>query len=154
MATRYNNRKIIDSQQTIPVGRLLPGMIVTFNYSEEGVTDPRPVLLFLHSENKILEGLNINYINPTKIKKLFQVIDFKKGKVDSKDDLIILKETYFRIQISSKKKRTPMTTKRFYSDVIGSDNVFKQAYRSYKTTKLSALKVINIKLDMVGLSED
>ena len=47
-----------------------------------------------------------------------------------------------------------MTTKRFYSDVIGSDNVFKQAYRSYKPTKLSVLKVINIKLDMVGLSED
>ena len=47
-----------------------------------------------------------------------------------------------------------MSTKRFYADVVGSDNVFKQAYRSYKTTKLSALKVTNIKLDMVGVGED
>ena len=149
MATRYNNRKIIDSQQTIPVGRLLPGMIVTFNYSEVGVTDPRPVLLFLHSENKILEGLNINYINPTKIKKLFQVIDFKKTKVDEVENLISLKEDYFRIQISNPKKRSAMSTKRFYGDVITADNVFKGAYRSYKMTKLTALKVTQIKLELV-----
>ena len=35
MATRYNNRKIILSEQTLPTGKLLPGMIVTFNYSEQ-----------------------------------------------------------------------------------------------------------------------
>ena len=52
MATRYNNRKIILSQQTIPIGRLLPGMIVTFNYAEEGVTDPRPTFLFLYHEEE------------------------------------------------------------------------------------------------------
>jgi len=138
------------------MGKLLPGMIVTFNYSESGVTDPRPILLFLHNdkESKLLEGLNINYINPTKVKKLFSVIEFKKGKVDSEENLLSLKEDYFRIQISSVKKRSPMSTKRFYADVVGSDNVFKQAYRSYKTTKLSTLKVTNIKLDMVGIGEN
>ena len=138
------------------MGKLLPGMIVTFNYSESGVTDPRPILLFLHNdkESKLLEGLNINYINPTKVKKLFSVIEFKKGKVDSEENLLSFKEDYFRIQISSVKKRSPMSTKRFYADVVGSDNVFKQAYRSYKTTKLSTLKVTNIKLDMVGIGEN
>ena len=156
MATRYNNRKIILSEQTLPIGRLLPGMIVTFNYSESGVTDARPVLLFLHRdrETNLLEGLNINYINPSKVKKLFSVIDMKKTEVDERENLISLKEEYFRIQIANPKKRSAMTTKRFYSDVIGADNVFKQAYRSYKTTKLTALKVTNIKLDMVGISED
>ena len=156
MSTRYNNRKIILSEQTLPIGKILPGMIVTFNYSESGVTDPRPLLLFLHRniETKLIEGLNLNYLNPSKLKKLFQVIEFKKGKIDSKDELITLQETYFRVQISSKRKRTAMTTERFYSSVVGGDNAFKQAYRSYKTTKLSALKVTNIKLDMVGASED
>ena len=52
MATRYNNRKIVLSEQTLPTGKLLSGMIVTFNYSEEGVTDPRPILLFLHRDSK------------------------------------------------------------------------------------------------------
>ena len=156
MATRYNNRKIILSEQTLPMGRLLPGMIVTFNYSETGVKDPRPVLLFLHrdKETNLLEGLNINYINPSKVKKLFSVIEVKKGKIDSEENLLSLKENYFRIQIANVKKRSPMTTKRFYSDVVSADNVFKQAYRSYKTTKLTALKVTSIKLDMVGISED
>ena len=156
MATRYNNRKIIESQQTIAPGKLLPGMILTFNYSESGVTDPRPLLLFLHhnKDNKVLEGINLNYVNPSKLKKLFSVIEFKKGKVDSKDELIKLRETYFRIQISSKRKRTHMTTERFYSDVVTNDNIFKKSYRSYKTTKLSALKVTNIKLDMIGVESD
>jgi len=156
LATRYNNRKIILSEQTLPMGRLLPGMIVTFNYSESGVMDPRPVLLFLHRdrETNLLEGLNINYINPSKVKKLFKVIEVKKGKVDAYENLLSLKENYFRIQIANPKKRSPLTTKRFYSDIVGADNVFKQAYRSYKTTKLTALKVTNIKLDMVGLGEN
>lgn len=156
MSTRYNNRKILSSQQTLPIKKALPGMILTFNYSEERVRDPRPILLFLHhdSQTDLLEGLNINYLNPTKVKKLFQVIDFKKGKLDEQENLVMLKEEYFRIQISNPKKRTPMTTKRFYSDVISSDKIFKNAYRSYKRTKLSALKVANLHLNMVGVDED
>ena len=150
MATRYNNRKIVLSEQTLPTGKLLPGMIVTFNYSEKGVTDPRPILLFLHrdKETKLLEGLNINYINPAKVKKLFQVIDFKKGETGV-ENLIALQEDYFRIKIANPKGRSALTAKRFYSNIILADNVFKQAYRSYKTTKLSALKVTNINEDML-----
>tara|TARA_B100000287_G_scaffold342001_1_gene328611 strand:- start:812 stop:1201 length:390 start_codon:yes stop_codon:yes gene_type:complete len=129
-------------------------MIVTFNYSEQGVKDPRPILLYLHKDKGLLEGLNINYLNPTKVKKLFSVIEFKKGKLDEQENLIRLKETYFRIQISNPKKRAPMTTKRFYSDVIGSDVLFKNAYRSYNVGKLTALKVSNINLGMVGVDED
>ena len=149
MANRYNNRKIIKTQQTLPITKALPGMIVTFNYSEQGVKDPRPILLFLHRESTTLEGLNLNYINPAKIKKLFQVINFKKGKLDEQENLVKLKEEYFRIQISNPKKRSPLSTKRFYGDVVTADNRFMESYRKYKTTKLSALKVINIHLDLV-----
>ena len=158
MATRYNNRKIISDRQTLPIGKILPGMIITFNYSEQGVTDPRPLLLFLHDnkDRNVLEGLNLNYVNPSKLKKLFSVIEFKKGKLDEQENLLSLKKEYFRVQISNPKKRSPMNTDRFYSDVIGSDASFKKTYRSYKTTKLSALKVTNVKLNMIGVqsSED
>ena len=156
MATRYNNHKIIENRQTLPVGKLLPGMIITFNYSEQGVTDPRPLLLFLHhnKDRNVLEGLNLNYVNPSKLKKLFSVIEFKKGKLDEQENLLSLKNDYFRIQISNPKKRSPMNTDRFYSDVITSDASFKKSYRSYKTTKLSALKVTNIKLNMIGVDAD
>jgi len=150
LATRYNNRKIILSEQTLPTGKLLPGMIVTFNYSEKGVTDPRPILLFLHrdKETKLLEGLNINYINPAKVKKLFQVIDFKKGETGV-ENLISLREDYFRIKIANPKERSAFTAKRFYGSVVSSDKVFRKAYRSYKTNKLSALKVTNIKEEYI-----
>ena len=149
MAKRYSNKRIIKSFQTIPPGKLLPGMVVTFNYSEQGVTDPRPILLFLHKDpdTKNIEGLNFNYLSPTKLKKLFQVTDFKKTEVAESESIILLKEDYFRIQISTPKKRSAMTTKRFYGDVVSADNVFKGAYRSYKMTKLTALKVANIHLD-------
>ena len=150
MATRYNNRKIILSEQTLPIGKLLSGMILTFNYTEEGVTDPRPILLFLHrdSEKKLIEGLNMNYINPAKIKKLFQVIAFKKGE-HGQENLIALSEDYFRIQLSITKSRSFMSPKKFYSNIILADNVFKRSYRSYKTDKLSALKVTNIKEEYI-----
>ena len=42
-----------------------------------------------------------------------------------------------------------MTSKRFYNNIILADNVFKQAYRSYKTNTLSALKVTNIIEDLI-----
>lgn len=126
-------------------------MIVTFNYAEQGVMDPRPILLFLHEngKNKTIEGLNMNYLNPTKMKKLFQVINFKKTKVDEIENLINLTEDYFRIQISNPKKRSAMSTKRFYSDIISSDKYFKEAYRSYKFTKLTSLKVTQINTEFI-----
>ena len=151
MARRYNNRRIIKSFQTVPPRRLLPGMIVTFNYSEQGVIDPRPILLFLHrnTESNNLEGLNLNYLNPTKLKKIFQVVDFKKTKVDEVENLINLTEDYFRIQISNPKKRSAMSTKRFYGDVISADKYFKESYRSYKLTKLTSLKVTQINMEFI-----
>ena len=152
MARRYNNRRIIKSIQTVPPRRLLPGMIVTFNYSEQGVMDPRPILLYLNTnpQNKTIEGLNMNYLNPTKLKKLFAVTDFKKAKVNETEDIINIKEEYFRIEISNPKKRSAMTTKRFYSDVISADKYFKEAYRSYKLTKLTSLKVTQINTEFIS----
>ena len=124
-------------------------MILTFNYSEKGVKDPRPILLFLYNNNNILEGVNINYLNPTKLKKLFSVIEFKKGKLDEEENLIFLKEDYFRIQISNPKKRSAMSPKRFYSDVILSDKYFKDAYRSYKAKSLTSLLVSQINTEFI-----
>ena len=149
MSTRYNNRRIIKGGQKIAPGKLLPGMILTFNYSERGVKDPRPILLFLYNNNNILEGVNINYLNPTKLKKLFSVIEFKKGKLDEEENLIFLKEDYFRIQISNPKKRSAMSPKRFYSDVILSDKYFKDAYRSYKAKSLTSLLVSQINTEFI-----
>ena len=124
-------------------------MVLTFNYSENAVKDPRPILLFLYNNNNVLEGININYLNPTKLKKLFSVIEFKKGKLDEEENLVFLKEDYFRIQISNPKRRSAMTPKRFYSDVILSDKYFKQSYRSYKTKSLTSLQVSQINTEFI-----
>jgi len=151
LASRYNNKRIIKSFQTVGMGKLLPGMILTFNYSEPGVKDPRPILLYL-STNKVtknIEGLNINYLNPTKLKKLFKVADVKNTKLDEIENLISLKEEYFRLQIANPKKRSAMTPKRFYGDIISADRYFKEAYRSYKLTKLTSLKVTQINIQFI-----
>tara|TARA_Y100000385_G_scaffold17218_1_gene17301 strand:+ start:201 stop:584 length:384 start_codon:yes stop_codon:yes gene_type:complete len=126
-------------------------MIITFNYSEPGVMDPRPILLYLNTnkKSKNLEGLNINYLNPTKLKKLFTVADFKKTETDEIENLIGLKESYFRLQIANPKKRSAMTPKRFYGDIISADKYFKEAYRSYKLTKLTSLKVTQINTQFI-----
>ena len=126
-------------------------MIITFNYSETGVMDPRPILLYLNTNKvtKNIEGLNINYLNPTKLKKLFKVADFKKTETDEVENLIGLKEEYFRLQIANPKKRSAMTPKRFYGDIVSSDKYFKEAYRSYKLTKLTSLKVTQINTQFI-----
>ena len=151
MARRYNNRRIIKSVQTVPPRRLLPGMIVTFNYSEQGIMDPRPILLFLNQNNdtKNIEGINLNYLNPTKLKKLFQVMDFKKTKLDVVENLINLTDDYFMIQISNPKKRSARSTKRFYADIILADRFFKDAYRAYKLSKLTSMKVTQINTQFI-----
>ena len=152
MARRYNNKRIIKSIQTIAAGRLLPGMIITFNYSEKGVVDPRPVFLFLseNTKTKNIEGLNLNYLNPTKLKKLFSVADFKKTELDEVENLINLKDPYFRLQIANPKKRSAMTTKRFYGDIVKADRYFVEAYRSYKLSKLTSLKVTQLNLEFIS----
>ena len=151
MANRYNNKRIVKSIQTIGIGRLIPGMILTFNYSEKGVKDPRPILLYLNTNKvtKNIEGLNMNYLNATKLKKLFTVADFKKTELDEVENLISLKEDYFRLQIANPKKGSAMTPKRFYSDVISADKYFKESYRSYKLTKLTSLKVTQINMEFI-----
>ena len=151
MASRYNNKRIVKSFQTIGQGRLLPGMIITFNYSEPGVMDPRPILLYLNTDKKSknIEGLNLNYLNSTKLKKLFKVADVKKTETGEIENLIGLKESYYRLQIANPKKRSAMTPKRFYSDIISSDKYFKESYRSYKLTKLTSLKVTQINTQFI-----
>ena len=133
------------------MGRLLPGMIITFNYSEKNVMDPRPILLYLNTDkkNKNLEGLNLNYLNSTKLKKLFKVADVKKTETDEVENLIGLTESYYRLQIANPKKRSAMTPKRFYGDIISGDKYFKESYRSYKLTKLTSLKVTQINTQFI-----
>ena len=133
------------------MGRLLPGMIITFNYSEKSVMDPRPILLYLNTDKKSknIEGLNLNYLNSTKLKKLFKVADVKKTETDEVENLIGLTESYYRLQIANPKKRSAMTPKRFYGDIISGDKYFKQSYRSYKLTKLTSLKVTQINTQFI-----
>ena len=151
MASRYNNKRIIKFTQTVGMGRLLPGMIITFNYSEKSVMDPRPILLYLNTDKKSknIEGLNLNYLNSTKLKKLFKVADVKKTETDEVENLIGLTESYYRLQIANPKKRSAMTPKRFYGDIISGDKYFKQSYRSYKLTKLTSLKVTQINTQFI-----
>ena len=110
MSTRYNNRRIVKGGQKIAPGKLLPGMVLTFNYSEKGVKDPRPILLFLYDNNGILEGININYLNPTKLKKLFSVIEFKKGKLDEEENLVFLKPSVQGVQDQYQKLMTKVVS--------------------------------------------
>ena len=133
------------------MGRLLPGMIITFNYSEKNVMDPRPILLYLNTDKKSknIEGLNLNYLNSTKLKKLFKVADVKKTETDEVENLIGLTESYYRLQIANPKKRSAMTPKRFYGDIISGDKYFKESYRSYKLTKLTSLKVTQINTQFI-----
>ena len=153
MAIKYNNRKITlsESAQKIATSYTLPGMILTFNYAESGVLDPRPLLLLLHENNDkdLLEGLNLNYINPSKINFLFQRIDRLKIYT-MVENLVGMKNDYSRVQLTSKFRPLDDDGSSFYKEVVLTEKSFIGAYRKYKLSKLTQLRVLNVNNDYLS----
>ena len=106
---------------------------ITFLKSISNETKLRLVSLLIENELCVCEFEEITNIRQVNISK----------------NLISLKESYYRLQIANPKKRSAMTPKRFYSDIISSDKYFKESYRSYKLTKLTSLKVTQINTQFI-----
>ena len=105
MATRYNNKRIVKSIQTIGVGRLLPGMILTFNYSEQGVKDPRPILLYLNTNKETKNKSDDILLNIFKIKNKStnEIVKISSERV-GKDSLYSLNSNKIRKETKWKPK--------------------------------------------------
>ena len=150
MPNYRNKSKIVKREELIPDGRLEDGMIVTFRYNSG--SDKTPVVFVLHydKKKKMIEGINLNYITISRVGRLVELMGDANVKIDKDEMIEDFEKDITRIQLSAKKKRDNMTPERFYKNVIKGDSIIRKAYRSYKLEKMSSLKAVDIRENLLG----
>jgi len=150
MPNYRHKSKIVKREELIPPGKLEDGMIVSFRYNTG--TDKTPVLLVIYHDKKkkMIEGINLNYITISRVGRLVELMG-DAGVIVNKDEMIEeFEKDITRVQLSAKKRRDNMTPQKFYKDVIKGDSIIKKAYRSYKLEKVSSLKAVDIRENLLG----
>ena len=150
MPNYRNKSKIVRREELIPPGKLEEGMIVTFRY--KGGSDKTPVVLVIYYDRKtkFIEGINLNYITISREGRLVELMGDAKVGIDKDEMIEEFKKDITRVQLSAKKRRGNMTPQKFYKDVIKGDSIIKKAYRSYKLEKVSSLKAVDIRENLLG----
>ena len=75
---KINHKKRILSTKTINISKVDFPNIIQFRY--DSTSDTKPLVFVLKIKNKILNGINMNYLKETDVIKLLQETDFKKLK--------------------------------------------------------------------------
>jgi hypothetical protein len=153
MAKLLNHHRRILSKNIISKSELKPGMIVLFKYSGKKISDKSPLILFLYDDvsNKLIHGLNLNYLYEHDIQKIFKAIS---KKVDISISYTDNPNGYPYIQLNKNSKSTiGFGAKQLYEDVIKPE-IFsiqrtKDCYRTYNVKNISSLKLVNYKLDVI-----
>ena len=76
MPNRFNHNKDIKNTQPAKLKAISPGMIITFRYVGENISDKNPLVLFLYRDGKynLIDGLNLNYyLRVLKIERQFKI---------------------------------------------------------------------------------
>ena len=143
---KYNNKRAITLKQTtISSGQILEGMVISFRYKGGFDTDPLVLVLYNNRKTKAFEGVNLNYITPRRIEKLFESIEAEGILLDMDEEIKGTSRDTTRIQLSSQRRLDQTTPKRFYTNVIKADREVRKAYRTYKLEKVRSIKAIDVK---------
>ena len=144
---KHNHRNKILKEIKIPEGKILPGMILWFEYTKENVFDVKPLVLVLSIESSKLDGINLNYMNEYDLQRMFSVVQSLTPVI--KENILKLPNPYMRLQLSSKLRPTSISGKNIY-DRIKSKNTWKNAFRTYNLEVATSVKLINYDLDILG----
>ena len=145
MPNYRNKSKIVNREELIPPDRLEEGMIITFRYNSGSDKTPVVLVIYYDRKKKFIEGINLNYITISRVKRLVELMNDARVGVSMNEMIEEFKQDITRVQLSSKKRRDNMTPEKFYKDVIKGDSIIKGAYRSYYLTKMTSLKAADIK---------
>jgi hypothetical protein len=162
MINKFNHLKDIKNTQPANFKSIFPGMIITFTYHGKKILDKNPLILFLYYDpkNKLVDGLNLNYLSDYRFKGLFE--KFKNTtKVVTRDEKTskLLGEdfTFISIPPTSKLSRIKSRSERrvemqrmyqkliSYSSGHGGSYGYKDIYRSYSVKNIKSLKAVNLK---------
>ena len=151
-----HHSKIIKDSHVISTASIMEGMILSFSYSTTRAgsitNDYTPIVLVLYRNKKkgVIEGINLNYLNVTKIKKVFTIVQKRmRSEILTNESVPGVSQDFTRVQISSQRRRSNLTPERFYEKVITEDPDFQKAYRSYKYTALKNISVVDLKPELL-----
>ena len=150
MPNYRNKSKIVKREELVPPGKLEEGMIVTFRYNSGSDKTPVVLVIYYDKKKKMIEGINLNYITISRVGRLVELMGDANVKIDKDEMIEDFEKDITRIQLSAKKKRDNMTPERFYKNVIKGDSIIRKAYRSYKLEKMSSLKAVDIRENLLG----
>ena len=152
---RIPHTKQILKEQKIPESKILPGMVLTFQYSGTGVYDRRPLIFVIYNnkEKKLIEGVNLNYLKEFDVQHFFKECD-RIGAPVEYENLIGLKDDYIRVKMKASREVNPVDGKYLYKNVFHRNKRFMKAYRSYKFKSATSMKVVNYNVDILKESED
>ena len=161
MAKYKHHSRLIKESQIISTASIVEGMILSFSYSTTRAgtvtSDFTPIVLVLYRDRKkgVIEGINLNYLVLPKIKKMFTLVETRlKSKILTDENIPGISKDFTRVQISSQRRRSNLTPKRFYEKVVTEDPDFQRAYRQYKYKALKNIAVVDLKEDILQSRED
>ena len=144
---KHNHRNKIRKEIKIPEGKILPGMILWFEYTKENVFDVKPLVLVLSIESGKIDGINLNYMNEYDLQRMFSVMQSLTPVI--KENILKLPNPYPRLQLSNRLRPSSISGKNIY-DRIKVKNTWKNAFRTYDLKVATSVKLINYDLDIVS----
>jgi len=149
--TKLNHEGLILESQKLSERSLLPGMILQFSYNAKTAYDRKPLIYFMDwdKEKVNIEGINLNYLKPSNLQKFFTNISNRIVPIYY-ENLLKLKKPYQRVQVASRLSMETFNNQTVYKMIFPTDNQLIKAYRSYKLTTVSSMKVVNLRLDMLN----
>ena len=157
MAKFKHHGRLIKGSKVISTQAIIEGMILSFSYTSTragAVTnDFTPIVLVLYRNRKkgVLEGVNLNYMPISKVKKLFKLVGTRlRSEVLTDEKIPGISADFTRVQISSQRRRSNITPEKFYEKVVTEDPDFKGAYRHYKIDALKNVAVIDVKKELLN----
>ena len=140
--SHFGNRLL---EQKIPESKILPGMLLSFEYGKPGVYDRRPFLLVMGVINNNLEGVNLNYLKESEIQKFFTIAS-NIGIEPAYENYLRLPEKYIRLMMNTKYTPNRWDGPTVYKMIFKRYKRFREAYRSYNLKDVTAAKVVNYKV--------
>ncbi len=128
--------------QKVPEAKILPGMLLTFEYSEPNVTDRRPLILVLGIVGDRIEGVNFNYLKESEITRFYKEC-VNVGVEPLYENHLKLSNDYIRVPMATKYTPSRWDGQTVYKRIFKKYKRFKESYRSYKLKSMTATKVVN-----------
>jgi hypothetical protein len=132
--------------QKVTEAKILPGMLLTFEYSESDITDRRPLILVLGVIGDRIEGVNFNYLKESEITRFYKECE-KLGVQPLYENFIKLPVDYVRVPLNTKFNPSREDGKVVYTRIFKKYKQYRNAFRSYKLKSMTATKVVNYKIE-------